>query len=158
MKTKYIYDVDHMILHFTGTETQRQHANSNNDSYSYSNARTEHTTSNNNQLAAWSDGDNQQTNTGQAFNSAAAHSNGSSTDQPNLSTSYMFAPMTTSQSTTNIDNHHSSRISTSTTTFTTTNNNNLSNILNDTSENCNIGTATILRTKFKKFKKYFTKN
>ncbi|XP_031631680.1 putative uncharacterized protein DDB_G0282133 [Contarinia nasturtii] len=145
----------------SGTGTQRQHVNnfnSNNDSYNYSNVRTENTTSNNNQLDAWMDGDNQQTNAGgQSFNSTTVvtatltgtHANGLSNDQNNLSSNYLFTQHTTPQlntnhtTTTNTDNSH---------------NNNLPIILNNNNDNSDTDQFGTLRTKFKKIRKFFTKN
>lgn len=156
---------------FAGTGTQRQQANnfnSNNDSYSYSNVRTENTTSNNNQLEAWSDGDNQQMNAGQTSivsggNGAAAsaivtNAHSLSTDQNTInSSSYHFAPshtatqqLNTNLATTSADNNHNSN-----------NNNNLPILLNnnnDPNDMDHFGTSNRLRTKLKKFKKFFTKN
>lgn len=85
-----------------GTGSQRQPANnfnSNNDSYSYSNVRTENTTSNNNQLESWADGQQHlESSTNQSINMASNHLNSSPNDQNDRgSSSHLFDPLTTPQ-------------------------------------------------------------
>lgn len=136
---------------FLGIGTQRQQANNfngNNDIHSYSNVRTENTTSNNNQLEAWADGDAQSTNA----NTVTA--NNMPNDQQTLSSSYLFAPLTTPQSNT----INTTIASSSSSNHTNNNPPTIFNNNNDTNDDSNFGTATRLRTKFKKFKQFFSKN
>lgn len=155
----------------TGIGSQRQQANNFNtniDSYSHSNVRTENLTSNNNQLEAWTDGDNIQQqfefnnpvprpnrlDANQSITSNDSNSMNAPTDQP-ASSSYLFAPITTPQSNTNNATRNADQRRHS------NNNNNLPIILNnnsDNNDNINFGTATTFRTKFNKFKKFFSKN
>lgn len=106
-------------------------------------------TSNNNQLDAWTDaGDAQQ----QPNAIPAGTSNANimpNIDQHTMSSGYLVAPLTI-QSNASINANHQSH-----------SNNNLPIILNsnnDSNDNSDFGTATRLRTKFKNFKKFFSKN
>lgn len=168
-----------------GIGHQRQPVNnftSNLDTYSYNNVRTEtNMTSNNNQLEAWANGDVQQQQQQQQLLDSSANAshqpsdsirsgiagdsimanNLSSSDHrneshPSSSTHFASAFASTSQPNINnainiADNHRRSN----------SNNQASSVILNNNHNDNNInasGTATRIRIKFQKFRKFFTKN
>lgn len=175
------------FLILIGNGSQWQTANnftSNSDNYSYSSARTENTTSNNNQLEVWTNGDIQQqhfdslTNTVHRPTSpssqlAVNRSDSGHVDAGNSGTTTITTTNTANnplnQNVSHSNHHFASPLTASQSNVNNAtnadnhrrpNNNNQPTILNNNHNDINInsGTATRFRMKFQKLKKFFTQN